>query len=724
MGYANHIGRVGALAVTLGVGFAIANAPAVAFADSSGSSSTSSASSSESSASSESSTSSESTTSTNTSTTDEATSPAESDDDTAASDPTEDAADESDAEEGDAGEAEEDGEASEDEAALDSTDGDADEDQPATGTHDSRASRVADAPRDVRSMVTEAVERFTGAQEKQSQPNITAEVDNFADDVAQTATTTARTTAASNPTATFTTLTTPDAAATVTTQPRPTLVSLVTETVAAVLGPLMGLDTGAPLQVPALWAMLAAARGEFEQGVSQQTAPPAAQYTVTQISSQSAQANGTPYVLVIGVDGTNLGRILADPENDNFFALMADGTTAASSIVGHTTISNPSWSAILTGVWGETTGVVNNVFTPGTYDRWPTVFNLLESHDPNIQTITIANWNVIADIAGAGSIPADQIVFVPQEPGDSSWFRTDDAVGAATVDAIRNTQTGTPTFMFTYFVGVDENGHNYGGASPQYAEAIRNVDENIGAIMTEIAQRENCDTGLCENWTVIVVTDHGHQPQKGFGHGFQTPTETSTFVIARGSDFEDGYINLQYQIVDTTPTVLTLFGATPPGYSDGVSLTTLGDSDVDPVDLHQALFDAIDMNGYPDIATNVALSVRTIFTSIPYFIYEFTYDTIDQLKSIAGQDIFLVSALAGLAVVPVQLVGNLLYVATNIPAQIVARLTGVTGNSIFPLVPPPPSTWPPAQLNVPDLALLACGDGASAGAPCDAAIVA
>ena len=33
MGYANNIGRVGALAVTLGVGWAIASAPGVAYAD-------------------------------------------------------------------------------------------------------------------------------------------------------------------------------------------------------------------------------------------------------------------------------------------------------------------------------------------------------------------------------------------------------------------------------------------------------------------------------------------------------------------------------------------------------------------------------------------------------------------------------------------------------------------------------------------------------------------
>ena len=74
----------------------------------------------------------------------------------------------------------------------------------------------------------------------------------------------------------------------------------------------------------------------------------------------------------------------------------------------------------------------------------------------------------------------------------------------------------------------------YGGASPQYAAAIRNMDDNLGEILDAVAAREAA-TG--EDWTVIVVTDHGHQPQKGFGHGFQSPDETATFVIADGPDF-------------------------------------------------------------------------------------------------------------------------------------------------------------------------------------------
>jgi hypothetical protein len=414
---------------------------------------------------------------------------------------------------------------------------------------------------------------------------------------------------------------------------------------------------------------------------------------------------------VIGVDGTNLARILADPENENFFALMDTSTTAASSIVGHTTISNPSWTAILTGVWGERTGVINNVFTPWTYDKWPTVFNQLETLNPAIETTAIANWDVINAIAGAGSVPVDTNIFVPQIAGDTAWLATDDEVGARTVDAINGISGPTPNFLFSYFVGVDENGHLHGGASPEYAAAIRNVDDNLGDILGAVNQWEAAHPG--EEWTIIVVTDHGHQPQLGFGHGFQSPDETATFVIADGPDFGDGLINPEYEIVDTTPTVVSLFGGTPRTGSDGVSLMSLSGSDEDPVDLHQALEDAIADNDYPDIVTNVALSLRTIFATVPYYVYTL------------GNDIG--AGLPSFLLVPVQIVFDGLYVVTNVPAQIVALLTGVTGASIFPLLPPEPPVFPPAdEATSPDSVTLLCGvaSGSDAGSWCGDASVA
>lgn len=471
-------------------------------------------------------------------------------------------------------------------------------------------------------------------------------------------------------------------------KPRPTVASVVSDVVAAAMRPLMNPGNGAPIQTGVVWAALSALRDEMERAQYRR----AANTTPQQIAS--APADPAPNVLVIAVDGTNLSKILADEDNDNFYELMDGGTTAASSIAGHTTFSNPSWTAILTGAWDDKTGVVNNVFTPWTYDTYPTVFNQLETLNPDIKTTAIADWDVIAGIAGAGSIPADEIVYVDQIEGDADWSQTDDAVGAATVAAIQSADPDTGNFVFTYFVGVDENGHAHGGDSAEYADAVTNVDDNIGDIMAAVDAWEQAHPG--EEWTVIVVTDHGHQPQQGLGHGFQSPDETSTFVIANGPGFNDGYVNSQYEIVDVTPTVVTLFGGTPAAHSDGVSLTTLGASDVDPVDLRQALNDAIDSYGYPDIATNVALTLRGFVPAVPYAVFEVTNRLTAELQTIAAQDIALISPLAELTTVAVQFVGDSLYVVTNIPAQVVAGLTGVSGASIFPLLPPePPFTHTP-----------------------------
>jgi hypothetical protein len=390
----------------------------------------------------------------------------------------------------------------------------------------------------------------------------------------------------------------------------------------------------------------------------------------------------TQHVLVIGVDGTNLSRVLDNPGNAGFVKLMNSGTTGASTIVGHTTISNPSWTTILTGVWDNKSGVINNIFTPNTYNTWPTVFNQLEAaYGTDVNTKAIADWKVIADIAGAGSHSADEIVYIPQAANDPLFIDADAAVTDETVRSILGIGEGyedVPNFLFTYVTGVDEAGHQYGGASPEYAAAIARTSVNVGLILQAVEDREaaSCLAGACEDWTVIMVTDHGHQPQKGFGHGFQSPDETSTFVIVDGPGFADGQQNLNYSIADITPTVVSLFGLEPTADADGVPLAEHAGSQVDPVDLEQALQDAIDMYGWPDIQTNVALTVRTVFATIPYYVDSLVTSITTELQAVADAGIFLVSGLAAVAIIPVQLVGGALYAVTDAVAQIVGRLTG------------------------------------------------
>jgi hypothetical protein len=388
--------------------------------------------------------------------------------------------------------------------------------------------------------------------------------------------------------------------------------------------------------------------------------------------------------LLIGTDGTNLAKILADPGGTpNFHALMNQSVTSASTVVGHSTISNPNWTTMQTGVWGETSGVVNNVFTSWTYDTWPTVYNFLEgTYGDQVNTTVIANWDVITDIAGAGSAPADNIEYVEQISGDTNWLATQNLVGEKAQAAILAADPDKGNLIFSYFVGVDQNAHSYGGDSPQYALALRNLDTNLGSqtaggggLLGAVYDWEAANPG--EEFTTLVVTDHGELGPDlyGMSHGFQSPRETATFLIfdQAGNDLRDGQINSSWQIVSTTPTIMDQFGISPMPYMQGAALTdpSFNGTYVDPgPDLFSALSSSFAAQGYPDLATQLRLGSRTIAVTLPYL----AYDQIDSfLESVPDY-------LQG----PASWIGATIYNSINVPAQIWARITGVTGNDIFP----------------------------------------
>ena len=417
----------------------------------------------------------------------------------------------------------------------------------------------------------------------------------------------------------------------------------------------------------------------------------------SRIASANASQIGDPlptHVLLIGTDGTNLDKVLQyayiQPDS-GFRAVMEQGVTGATSIVGHTTISGPSWTTILTGVWDNKSGVINNIFNPAPYDAWPTVFNLIEYDRPDVDTAVYADWKYINDMAGAGGYAADVNEFVAF---DTTWEDTDDAVVDATIARIVATTATDSAFIFSYQVAVDEAGHAAGGGSPEYAAAVVNTSENIKRIMDAVDAWETANPG--EEWTVLVTTDHGHQQSVGFGHGFQSPNETSSFVIfdLAGDDANDGKQNLGYSNADITPTIVSLFDVPLRSDFDGVSLVNnKTDSIVTPADLKHALDDAVAMYGYPNIGTDVALGVRTVVASVPYFLDIITNTITAQLQAIVDQQIFLISALAQGAQFVVQLSGDVLVGVTQAVARVVATLTG--SGVIAPTDPPLPA--PPAD---------------------------
>jgi len=402
------------------------------------------------------------------------------------------------------------------------------------------------------------------------------------------------------------------------------------------------------------------------------------------------------HVILIGTDGTNLDKVLQyayDQPDSGFRAVMEQGVTGATTLVGHTTISGPSWSTILTGAWDNKTGVINNIFNPRPYDAWPTAINLIEYSRPEVNTAVYADWQYINDMAAAGGYAADVNQFVAF---DTTWEDTDDQVVDATIARIAATSVTDSSFIFSYQVAVDEAGHAAGGGSPEYAAAVVNTSENIKRIMDAIDVWEFDNPG--EEWTVIVTTDHGHQQSKGFGHGFQSPNETSSFVIfdLEGDSANDGRQNLNYSTADITPTIVSLFDVPLRSDFDGVPMQSdpaVLASLVTPDNLKQALNDAVAMYGYPNIGTDIALGVRTVFASVPYFLGIITNSTTAQLQSLVDQQIFLISTLAQGAQFVVQLTSDALVGVTQVVARAVGHLTGA--GTIAPTDAPLPA--PPAD---------------------------
>ncbi|MGF7120811.1 alkaline phosphatase family protein [Rhodococcus sp. BE178] len=277
----------------------------------------------------------------------------------------------------------------------------------------------------------------------------------------------------------------------------------------------------------------------------------------------TASAAPTPSVtktVVIGLDGTMLDYV-KDANTPNLHRLIAEGTSGQSSILGHPTISGPSWSTILTGVWHTKHGVVDNSFNGSRYDQYPTAFTRIEQVKPELRTASISTWGGIATIAGSGTPKADVVVTTP---GAGSEAATDAATATAVAAEIAS---NGPDFVFTQLDQVDGAGHSSGTVGSEYAPALERVDAEVGKIVDAVDARSNA-TG--EKWTIIVTSDHGHKPNGG--HGGQSAEEATTFVIARGAGYQAGVADDEYTIADVAPTVLDNLGIAQPADLDGAPL--------------------------------------------------------------------------------------------------------------------------------------------------------
>ncbi|ALE04162.1 phosphodiesterase (plasmid) [Arthrobacter sp. ERGS1:01] len=268
------------------------------------------------------------------------------------------------------------------------------------------------------------------------------------------------------------------------------------------------------------------------------------------------------HVLVVGMDGIRHDSLL-DAQTPVLDALARDGVLLPVRVhEKNYTVSGPVWSTVATGVYMDRHGVVGNSVHPPEMAAFPDFTARVRAHDPHAETMIAASWHPLAAAVECGPIFSSRgwvnEVDPERENNRESWLRADDEVADYAAGRLGAEDLAV---SFVYFGEGDVEAHNH-GTGPGYTACIERCDARLGRLVEAIAGRPG---RADEDWSVIVVTDHGHLDQGG--HGGESDEERTAWMVASGAGMPDGITALDH--ADIAAQVLATFGV-PDANLDGV----------------------------------------------------------------------------------------------------------------------------------------------------------
>lgn len=216
--------------------------------------------------------------------------------------------------------------------------------------------------------------------------------------------------------------------------------------------------------------------------------------------------------IVIGVDGLQYEQIakISTPNFDKFN--IKKGFTGG--IFGEpsqqVTSSGPSWMTILTGVWVDQHGIVNN--DQEKLCQSPSIFRFIKEHNKEAYITSISTWKNIN-------------IFLKDDLYKTNFSTVGGNDVLSTELVIQQISEYAPDFSFVHLDDIDHAGHTY-GFGKKHTKAVKRIDTLIGNILEAIEKREH---KYHEDWLVVVVTDHGRD-DKGFHHGAQEINQRTIFI--------------------------------------------------------------------------------------------------------------------------------------------------------------------------------------------------
>jgi hypothetical protein len=256
------------------------------------------------------------------------------------------------------------------------------------------------------------------------------------------------------------------------------------------------------------------------------------------------------HVLVIGVDGVRFD-FLGPDSVPSIWALGQAGFLAQVPVDEATpTWSGPCWATIATGTGVAGHGITGNDLTGHRLAEHPDfVTRATRAGLPTL--LAVSGWPPLALTADGGPLFAEastrEFTAVPRsglawdaareasrEDDLAAWDAADEAITARAAAILAGHATGSGTV---------------------YRAALLAADQRVGRLVAAVRSRPS---GHEEDWTIVVVTDHGHLDEGG--HGGREPEVTTAWAAAAGPGIRPGAPPLVVRQEEVAPLVLTAAG--------------------------------------------------------------------------------------------------------------------------------------------------------------------